>query len=151
METAVDLALILFLCALAGFFLFLCWSVGKLTGGLREILRSTEEAIDGVTKETVPLISEVTTTVEHVNEELVRVDAITENVQTVSTNVASLVSLFGATLGGPLVKAAAFSYGVRRALGARDKDAVEKRVRETMKQERRERRAERKDKSRKAT
>jgi uncharacterized protein YoxC len=109
MDTAVDFALTAFLGLLAIFFAVCCWAVAKLTNGLREILRSTEEAIDGVTKETVPLISEVTTTVEHVNEELVRVDAITENVQTMSKNVASLVSILGATLGGPLGKGAAFS------------------------------------------
>jgi len=33
----------------------------------------------------------------------------------VSENVAALTSLFAATLGGPLVRVAAFSYGVRRS------------------------------------
>jgi uncharacterized protein YoxC len=149
MDTAIDVALLIFLVLVALFFAACCYAVLRLTGGLREILRSTEEAIDGVTKETVPLISEVTTTVEHVNAELVRVDAITENVQKVSTNVASLVSVVGATVGGPAVKAAAFSYGVRRALATRKKDDLEKRIRETMKDEKRSRRAERK--ARKAT
>jgi len=33
-----------------------------------------------------------------------------------STNVNALTSLFAATLGSPVVKVAAFSYGVRTAL-----------------------------------
>lgn len=53
------------------------------------------------------------------NAQLQRVDAITSNAQTVTTNVAALSSLFAATLGGPLVRTAAFTYGVRRAISAR--------------------------------
>ena len=87
----------------------------------------------GVTDKTVPLLGEVTETVVHVNLELERVDAITENVQTVTTNVAGLTSLFAATLGSPLVKVAAFSYGVRRAAGRKRKDEFEDRVKAEMK------------------
>jgi hypothetical protein len=47
------------------------------------------------------------------------VDAITSNVQQVTTNVSALTSLFAATLGSPLVKVAAFSYGVRQAMSGR--------------------------------
>ena len=36
-----------------------------------------------------------------------------------STNVNALTSLFAATLGGPLIKVAAFSFGVRMAVGSR--------------------------------
>jgi hypothetical protein len=36
-----------------------------------------------------------------------------------SSNVNALTSLFAATLGSPLVKVAAFSYGVRSAVGQR--------------------------------
>ena len=37
----------------------------------------------------------------------------------VSENAAQMSTLFAATLGGPLVKTAAFSYGVRKALKGR--------------------------------
>lgn len=53
------------------------------------------------------------------NAQLQRVDAITSNAQTVTDNVAGLSSLFAATLGGPMVRTAAFAYGVRRALADR--------------------------------
>ena len=34
----------------------------------------------------------------------------------VSQNVSALTALFAATVGGPMIKVAAFSHGVRRAL-----------------------------------
>jgi anthranilate phosphoribosyltransferase len=83
----------------------------------------------------VPLLGEVTGTVVHVNEELVRVDAITANVQSITGNISALASLFAATLGGPVVKVAAFSYGVRRAAGKKDAADIEKRVKAQIKAE----------------
>ncbi len=67
----------------------------------------------------VPLLEEVTTTVSTANGQLVRVDTITRNVADVSENVSALTRLFAATLGSPVVKVAAFSYGVRQALTSR--------------------------------
>jgi predicted PurR-regulated permease PerM len=125
--------------------------LGRVLWKLGDNLVSTEKTIDGVTDRTLPLLSEVTTSVVHVNHELERVDAITSNVETITTNASSLVALFGATLGGPLVKVAAFSYGVRKAAGARNKAEVEKRVKQTMKDERQAAKAERKSARRKAT
>ena len=67
------------------------------------------------------------------NEELVRVDAITANVQSMTGNLSSLTSLFAATLGSPVIKVAAFSYGVRKAAGKRDSDEMTKRVKAELK------------------
>lgn len=50
------------------------------------------------------------------NEQLERVDEITANVQDAAANANALSSTVAATLGGPLVKVAAFSYGVRKAV-----------------------------------
>jgi predicted PurR-regulated permease PerM len=108
---------------------------------LGEVLTETSRLIAGITDRTVPLLSEATTSIVHVNSNLERVDVITSNVQTVTTNASALSSVFAATLGGPLVKVAAFSYGVRRALGEREKADVEKRVKAEMKNERKAKRA----------
>ena len=62
----------------------------------------------------------------------------------ISNNASSLVALFGATLGGPLIKVAAFSYGVRHAAAGRNKAEVEKRVKTAMSDERRAAKVERK-------
>ncbi|MGH8869311.1 MAG: DUF948 domain-containing protein [Actinomycetes bacterium] len=111
---------------------------------LGRVMDETSKLVAGVSDQTVPLLSEVTTSVTHVNVELERVDAITANVQTVSGNVSALTSVFAATLGSPVVKVAAFSYGVRRALSDRTRADIEKRVRSEMKAEKAARRRDRK-------
>jgi uncharacterized protein YoxC len=100
------------------------------------VLDETRHMIKGVSDETVPLLSEVTTTVSTTNAQLVRVDAITSNVQQVTTNVSAMTALFAATLGSPVVKVAAFTYGVRSALSSRNHSRVEKQVRDQIKAER---------------
>ena len=86
--------------------------LGKVFDELRLTVR-------GLSDGTMPLLTEVTTTVATTNEQLVKVDTITDNVAQVSTNVSALTSLFAATLGSPVVKVAAFSYGVRQAISGR--------------------------------
>jgi hypothetical protein len=103
---------------------------------LGKVLDEARRLVGTVTDETVPLINEVTTTVGLTNHQLERVDTITAGVQQVTTNVSALTSLFAATLGSPLVKVAAFSYGVRRAMGDRRRGDVEKRVKTELKAER---------------
>lgn len=92
------------------------------------VLDETRHMIKGVGDETVPLLSEVTTTVTTANAQLVRVDAITSNVQSATTNVSALTALMAATVGGPVVKVAAFSYGVRQALADRPGQRTRRRV-----------------------
>ncbi len=106
---------------------------------LGKVLEETQRLVAGVTDKTVPLLDEVTTTVTHVNTELVRVDAITANVQSMTGNVSALTSLFAATLGSPIIKVAAFSYGVRSVATKRHEKDVNKRVREELKSTRRSR------------
>jgi len=109
--------------------LVLSYVVSKLAKTVEE----TQRLVAGITDKTVPLLGEVTTTVTHVNEELVRVDAITANVQSMTGNVSALTSLFAATLGSPIIKVAAFSYGVRSIASKRQEKDVNKRVREELK------------------
>jgi hypothetical protein len=100
--------------------------------------------VSGVADQTVPLLGEVTTSVVQVNAELTRVDAIASNVEEISTNARAMTSLFSATLGSPMIKVAAFSYGVRRALKQRDEADVRDAVKREMKLQRAARKAERK-------
>ena len=94
------------------------------------VLDETRTMIKGVSDETVPLLSEVTTTVTTTNAQLVRVDAITSNVQAATTNVSAMTALFAATVGGPVVKVAAFSYGVRSALADRPGERTRRKVKD---------------------
>jgi len=102
---------------------------------LGKVLDEARRLVGSVTDETVPLINGVTETIGHTNHQLERVDAITSNVQQVTTNVSALTSLFAATLGGPIVKVAAFSYGVRRAFTDRRRVEVARRVKDQIKAE----------------
>jgi len=97
-------------------FAFLVLRLGSVIGKAGKVLDETRIGVRGVSEQTVPLLSQVTDTVSSTNEQIVRLDTITANVSTMSTNISALTSLFAATLGSPVVKVAAFSYGVRSAM-----------------------------------
>jgi len=84
---------------------------------LFRVLTSTKDLIDGVTKQTVPLLGEVNTTVALVNQELVRVDGILATAEGVTASVGNLVNVVSSTVTSPLVRLSAFVYGVRKAAG----------------------------------
>lgn len=107
--------------------------LGYVLVKLGKVVGEAGNLVKGVTDETVPLIGEVTTSVVHVNAELDRVDAITANIQTVTGNASALSSVFAATLGSPLIKVAAFSYGVRRVLTDHREKEVRRRVKRELK------------------
>ncbi|HNV13946.1 MAG: DUF948 domain-containing protein [Actinomycetales bacterium] len=100
-------------------FAYLVWRLGSVVGKAGEILDETRIGVKGLADGSVPLLGEVTTTVSTTNEQLARIDVVTTNIASMSSNVNALTSLFAATLGSPLVKVAAFSYGVRSAVGQR--------------------------------
>jgi len=94
--------------------------VGALAVPLFKLGRVLDEArvsVKELTDHSVPILDEVASTVASTNAQLVKVDTITTAAAQVSANVSALTSLFAATVGGPMVKAAAFSYAVRRAFG----------------------------------
>ena len=126
----------------AGLIVAVFWAVlvcfiGYVLVKLGKVVGEAGKLVIGVTDQTVPLLGEVTTSVVHINTELERVDAITANVQSASQNVSALTSVFAATLGSPVIKVAAFSYGVRQAAAKRRRADVDKRVRNEMRAERR--------------
>jgi uncharacterized protein YoxC len=86
---------------------------------LGKVLDETRISVRGLSEGAMPLLTEVTTTVSSTNHQLGKVDTITTNAVQVTTNVSALTSLFAATLGSPVIKVAAFSYGVRQAVAAR--------------------------------
>lgn len=99
--------------------LFLAVPILKLGKVLDEIRDSIKDLSDGAQ----PLMTEVTATVTTTNEQLKKVDGISNNVADASANLSALSSLISATVGGPLIKVAAFSHGVRSALSARKQGA----------------------------
>ena len=97
-------------------FAYLVVRLGGVLGKAGKVLDETRIGVRGISEQTVPLLSQVTDTVASTNEQIVRLDTITANVSSMSTNVNALTSLFAATLGSPIVKVAAFTYGVRSAM-----------------------------------
>jgi uncharacterized protein YoxC len=97
-------------------FAFLVLRLGSLIGKAGKVLDEARIGVRGVSEQTVPLLSQVTSTVSSTNDQIVRLDTITANVSSMSTNINALTSLFAATLGSPVVKVAAFTYGVRSAM-----------------------------------
>jgi hypothetical protein len=110
--TVVGLAAVVVFAALVGLIGYPLIKLGK-------VLDETRLAVRGLSDGALPLLTEVTTTVASTNQQLGKVDTITSNVAQVSTNVSALTALFAATLGSPVVKVAAFSYGVRQAMSGR--------------------------------
>jgi uncharacterized protein YoxC len=65
---------------------------------------------------TGPLLTGAQSTLEGVNAQLDEVSGITKGVSTMTSNAAALSSIVSSTIGSPLIKVAAFSYGVRKTV-----------------------------------
>ncbi|MGH3157142.1 MAG: DUF948 domain-containing protein [Streptosporangiaceae bacterium] len=96
--------------------------VAKLTNEATAYVSGMHERIDVV-------IGQAHAAIDRTNEQLDRTDAITSNMNEVTANVAkltehvsALAALGRALAAGPVGKAAAVSYGVRRAVGMRRAD-----------------------------
>jgi len=83
---------------------------------LGRVLDETRTSVKEITDHTVPVLDETATLVASSNTQLANIDTVTTAAAQVSENVSALTSLFAATVGSPMIKVAAFSYGVRQAL-----------------------------------
>ncbi len=97
--------------------LFIAVPLIKLGGLIDEARDSVRDLNDSV----APLLTEVTTTVAQANKQLAKVDIISENLVEVSTNVKSLVAVFSASVGAPLLKIAGLTQGLRSAIMGKKK------------------------------
>ncbi|MFG2286095.1 DUF948 domain-containing protein [Streptomyces sp. NPDC048595] len=84
---------------------------------LAQTLKATTKMVAEVSEQAVPLLADASETVRSAHTQLARVDAIAADVQEVTANASALSSTVSSAFGGPLVKVAAFGYGVRRAIG----------------------------------
>jgi uncharacterized protein YoxC len=93
----------------------------KLGRTLDETTLAVRKSHDGIG----PLLIEAQETIQSVNQQLGHVDGIAQNVSSMTTNAAAMTSVVSSTLGSPMIKAAAFTYGVRKTVAdRRDSDAV---------------------------
>ncbi|MEZ3178838.1 DUF948 domain-containing protein [Streptomyces pimonensis] len=93
---------------------------------LAQTLRATTRLVADVTDQAVPLLADASAAVRSAQTQIERVDAIASDVQEVTSNASALSTTVASTFGGPLVKVAAFGYGVRRAVSGRKDDAQAK-------------------------
>ena len=89
---------------------------------LSRLLGEATKVVHDIGDQAGPLMDDMTRTVNRANEQLGRTDVITKQVAGVTQNVSAVTTVMSSVVGGPLVKAAAFSYGVRKALGGREGD-----------------------------
>jgi len=135
----------------AGAFLMLVLVLAVPILRLRHTVDAATRAINDVVDRTSPLLGNVNSTVENVNTalgqfhtsldgvnlQLERLDTITGHLASVTGNVANVTAVVTAAASNPLVKVAAFSYGVRRAASARRHADEEREVRTEVKARRR--------------
>jgi uncharacterized protein YoxC len=134
----------------AGAFLMIAVALSVTILRLRKTVDSGTRALDAVADRIGPLLSDVNVTVANVNGALVqvqtsldgvniqlaRLDTITGHVQTVTANVANLATVVTAATANPMVKVAAFAYGVRKATAQRRQAEEERELREALKAQR---------------
>jgi len=82
---------------------------------LVRLLEATRMIIESVRQETVPLLSEVTTTVRSVNKELERVDGLMESAGRIAQSAERLSAIVEQTVSSPLIKVVAVGAGMSRA------------------------------------
>ncbi|AEE46143.1 DUF948 domain-containing protein [Cellulomonas fimi] len=110
--SAGDVAGLIAAAAFVGLVVFL----GMVLIKLGRTIDGATASIKELTDHAVPILDETATLVASSNVQLEHIDTVTTAAAQVSENVSALTSLFAATVGGPMIKVAAFSYGVRRAL-----------------------------------
>jgi uncharacterized protein YoxC len=92
---------------------------------LGRVFDETRVQIHELGENVTPILEETATTIREANVQLERVDTITRGVADATANVSSLIALFAATLGGPLIKLAGFTAAVKVAItGLRPKRAA---------------------------
>ncbi|GAA1891354.1 DUF948 domain-containing protein [Asanoa iriomotensis] len=135
----------------AGAFLMLVLVLAVPILRLRKTIDAATNAINDLNDRTAPILANANTTIEGVNValsqvhtsldgvniQLAKIDTMTGHAQNVTANVANLATVVSAAAANPLVKVAAFGYGVRKATAARRNAEEEREVRTTLKQQRR--------------
>lgn len=104
---------------LAIFIIITLLKVGRTVDEARKLIVSSQQ-------DTRPVLRKADAALGLVNTNLQNITGVTNAARSITGNVSGLVSVVAATLGGPVVRAASFTYGVRKALAARSRKAAKK-------------------------
>jgi uncharacterized protein YoxC len=135
----------------AGAFLMLVLVLAVPILRLRHTIDATTRAINDLNDRSAPLLvhanatmegvntalGQMQTSLDGVNVQLAKIDTMTGHAQQVTGTVANLATIVSAAVANPLVKVAAFGYGVRKAAIARRRADEEREVRTVLKERRR--------------
>jgi uncharacterized protein YoxC len=108
-----DIAAIIAAGALALLVIFLAVPLMKLG----KLLDETTEGVKEINDSLPSLLSGLSETVDQTNKQLAKIDAITDSVADMSGNLQSLVAVFSASVGSPLLKLAGYLKGLTSFLG----------------------------------
>jgi predicted PurR-regulated permease PerM len=79
-------------------------------------LATLRTTVDELRQQTIPLVDDMHTTVRQANNDLVRVDALLESAESISSTVDSASRLAYLAFSNPVIKALAFAGGTGRAI-----------------------------------
>jgi uncharacterized protein YoxC len=135
----------------AGAFLMLVLVLAVPILRLRHTIDATTRAINDLNDRSAPLLvnanasmegvntalGQMQTSLDGVNVQLAKIDTMTGHAQQVTGTVANLATVVSAAVANPLVKVAAFGYGVRKAAITRRRADEEREVRTALREKRR--------------
>ncbi len=108
----------------AGAFVVLVFFIAFALIKLGKTLDEATLAIRKTNEGAAPLLESAQVTLATVNTQLESLDSVTKDVSVMTANASALTSIATSTVGGPLIKMASFSYGVRRTLARNRKQAA---------------------------
>jgi len=85
-------------------------------GSLVRTLATLRTTVDELHQKTIPLVTDMHSTVRQANDDLVRVDALLESAESISTTVDSASRLAYLAFSNPVIKALALAGGTGRAV-----------------------------------
>lgn len=104
--------------AIAVLTVFICivaFQLSRTLGSLNHLIKDIDE-------EVTPMIAKLQVTVDEVNSELERVDEIVESAQNLSRKVDTTTKVAQEIIASPLIKLAALSAGIKKAVGSLTKN-----------------------------
>ena len=90
--------------------------LGVALVSITKTLRSVQEAVDMLRKETVPVMDELAGVARTANAELERMDGVLDSAESISGTVDSMSRLAYLAFSNPIIKALAFGAGTSRAV-----------------------------------
>ncbi len=84
---------------------------------LARTMAITNDLLNDIRKETIPLMGRVQTTMDHINNEMGYVDGVLKSVENIATRANSITQAAQSLVTSPLVKVLSLGLGVQKALG----------------------------------